>query len=146
MNKKISKIILIIGLSLITLLSFNSSKVYADTDNPKTGATTTETQDSTKEKKKGGCAGANTSIIKCDDNEDGIGYLLSLVAKILSGIIGVLAVVMIVVAGAKYASAGDSPEKVKEAKTMITNVVIGVVIYVFLVAIVDYLVPGGLFK
>ena len=62
------------------------------------------------------------------------------------GIIGVLAVVMIIVAGVIYATAGDSDEKVRTAKTMIKNTVIGIILFMFMTIILEFLIPGGVFR
>lgn len=106
--------------------------------------------------------GTETSIIDCpqtpsktddktDDKEQDpietnpIFTLLREAVKFLSGLIGVLAVIMFIAAGVVYASASDSSDKVRQAKTMMTNTVIGIALYVFLVAIINFLVPGGVF-
>ncbi len=71
--------------------------------------------------------------------------LLKLTVSILTGLVGILAVVMTVMAGVIYATAGESAEKVQKAKTMITQIVIGLVLYAFAVAFINFLVPGGVF-
>ena len=102
--------------------------------------------------------GPETSIIDCPQTPppkpgttqdpietNPIFTLLREAVKFLSGLIGVLAVIMFIAAGVVYASAGDSSDKVRQAKTMMTNTVIGIALYVFLVAIINFLVPGGVF-
>ncbi len=96
--------------------------------------------------------GPETSIIDCPQSsgdtpieKNPIFTLLREAVKFLSGLIGVLAVIMFIAAGVVYASAGDSSDKVRQAKTMMTNTVIGIALYVFLVAIINFLVPGGVF-
>jgi len=49
------------------------------------------------------------------------------------------------VAGVIYGTAGDREDRVKLAKTMITNTVIGILLYVFMTVILNFLVPGGVF-
>ena len=93
-----------------------------------------------------GC-GTDTSIIKCDpgSDENPIINLLQQAVKVLYGVIGVLAVVVIMIAGVIYGTAGDREDRVKLAKTMITNTVIGILLYVFMTVILNFLVPGGVF-
>ncbi len=100
----------------------------------------------------GKCGEADTNVIDCkDDNIDNttvennaIIVLLKKVIKWLSGLVGVVAVVMIMVAGAIYATAGDKDEQVNKAKTMMQNTIIGVVLYVFMTLVLNFLVPGGI--
>ena len=98
--------------------------------------------------------GTPTSIIKCDTIVDkdgktiknnGIVVLLTMAIKIMTGLVGAIAVVMLIYAGLIYATAADSQEKVKQSKEYITNVVIGLLLYIFLFAILNYLIPGGVF-
>ena len=93
------------------------------------------------------CGDVKTSIIQCSEGEENqIIYLLKRAIYILYGVIGVLAVVMIIVAGVIYATAGDSDEKVRTAKTMIKNTVIGIILFMFMTIILEFLIPGGVFR
>lgn len=105
-----------------------------------------KTNSSTGSKGNNGC-GTDTSIIKCDpgSDENPIINLLQQAVKVLYGVIGVLAVVVIMVAGVIYGTAGDREDRVKLAKTMITNTIIGILLYVFMTVILNFLVPGGVF-
>ena len=60
--------------------------------------------------------------------------------------IGILAVFGLVISGIQYAAAQDNPQAVSGAKTRIYNIVIGIFIYVFMFAILQWLIPGGIFK
>ena len=53
---------------------------------------------------------------------------------------------MIIVAGVIYATAGDSDEKVRTTKTMIKNTVIGIILFMFMTIILEFLIPGGVFR
>lgn len=97
-----------------------------------------------------GCAGADTSIIKCDVSGDsaqdsGVWYLLVLVLNILTAGVGIAAVGGIVWGALKYASAKENADQVKEAKNIIKNVVIGILLYAGMYLFINFLVPGGLF-
>jgi hypothetical protein len=95
-----------------------------------------------------------TAIIKCDNvdvDADGIENtgawsLLLLVINILTAGIGVVALGGIVYGAILYISAGGSPEQVKKAMGIFANVVIGVVAYAGMFALLNFLVPGGLFN
>lgn len=84
--------------------------------------------------------GCETSIIPCTD----VWGLLNVAIYILTAGVGVLAVGGIVYGAILYTSAGDRSDQVKKAIGIITNVVIGLVAYVAMFAIVQFLIPGGI--
>ena len=94
-----------------------------------------------------------TALIKCDNVQDnatsventGVWSLLLTAINILTAGIGILAVAGIVYGSVLYASAGGSPEQVKKAMGIISNVVIGIVAYALMYALLNFLIPGGLF-
>ncbi len=99
------------------------------------------------------CGGVTTSIISCtEDNtggsveNNGIWGLLLLTLRIMTAGVGVLAVGGIVYGAILYTSAGDRSEQVKKAISVITNVVIGLVAYVAMYALLEFLIPGGVFS
>jgi hypothetical protein len=63
---------------------------------------------------------------------------------LLSGLVGIVAVISIIFAGIQYASSADDPGTVTKAKQRIFNTVIGLVAYIFLFAFLEYLIPGGI--
>lgn len=65
--------------------------------------------------------------------------------KFLSAGVGIVLVGSIIWAGILYSSSQGNPEQTKAAKNRIQNAIIGLVLYMFIFAIVQYLVPGGLF-
>lgn len=89
--------------------------------------------------------GVETSIIKCKDGSNPVASLLKMAVNILYAVVGILAVVMFVVAGIIYATAGEQADKVSLAKTIMKNTTIGILLYVFLTIILNFLVPGGVF-
>jgi len=99
-----------------------------------------------------GC-GTETAIISCDNvaGKDGVegsgvwSLLLTAILILTSGI-GVAALGGIVYGSILYTSAGGSPEQVKKAMSIITNVVIGVVAYAAMWSFLQYLIPGGIFS
>jgi hypothetical protein len=58
-------------------------------------------------------------------------------------LIGVVSVGALAYAGILYATAQDDQGKVSSARTVIRNVVIGIVLYGFTIAIINWLIPGG---
>lgn len=92
----------------------------------------------------GSCGGAKTNLISCDGSGvDAIGNVLKMILTIMSVGVGVLAVGGFVYAAILYASAQDNASQTKKAIEVVTNVVIGLLLYLFMVAIVNWLVPGG---
>jgi hypothetical protein len=91
------------------------------------------------------CGGVNTSVINCN-NPNGVMGVLMLIVNILSAGIVIAAIGGIAYASVMYTTSGGSPDKVKQAKTIITNVVIGLVAYAFLWSFLNYITPGGMFN
>lgn len=94
------------------------------------------------------CGDVKTSTIDCGDiqQENQIIYLLKRAVTIMYGLIGVTAVVMIIAAGVLYTTAGDSEEQVRKAKGMIKNTVLGILLFMFMTMILEFLIPGGVFR
>lgn len=100
------------------------------------------------------CGGVATAIIHCDETggkdattkNTGVWGLLLLAINILTAGIGLVAIGGIVYGAVLYASAGGSPEQVKKARGIITNVVIGIVAYALMFSLLNFLIPGGVFN
>jgi hypothetical protein len=82
-----------------------------------------------------------TSILPND--LDVIG-LLKFVIWVMTAGVGVLAVGGIVWGAILYTSSGQSQENTKKGIEIIKNVVIGLLLYVFMFAIINFLIPGRL--
>jgi hypothetical protein len=52
---------------------------------------------------------------------------------------------MVIVGGIQYSAAGADPNKIQAAKHKITNALLALLLFIFGFAIVQWLVPGGLF-
>ncbi len=94
-----------------------------------------------------------TSIIGCSPNTNAKGAegtavwsLLLVAINILTAGVGIAAVGGIIYGAIMYATSGGSPENVKKARTIITNVVIGIIAYAFMFTILNFITPGGLFN
>lgn len=100
------------------------------------------------------CGGVETAIISCSQNskdpgsaeETGVWGILILTINIMTGGVGVLALAGLVWGAILYTSAGGSPEQVKKARMVFTNVVIGVVAFGAMFVLLNFLVPGGVFR
>lgn len=118
------------------------------------------------------CGGVQTAIISCNENgkvtckdgnapsnnrcadgsapsavdSNGVWGILKLAINIMTTGVGILAVGGIVYGSILYTSAGGSSEQTKKAMGIITNVVIGLVAYILMYAITNFLIPGGLFS
>ncbi|MDO5343426.1 MAG: hypothetical protein Q4F02_00735 [Candidatus Saccharibacteria bacterium] len=93
------------------------------------------------------CGGAETSVIDCGGKtgQEAIVEVIKTVIGILSVGVGILAVGTTILGGILYSMSGDNPEQLKRAKTIWMNTVIGLILFTFLVAITNFLVPGGVF-
>jgi len=63
---------------------------------------------------------------------------------LLSGLVGMVVMVMIVVAGVQYITSTGDPGLVKSAKQRIFNAILALVLYLMMFAILQFLVPGGI--
>lgn len=64
----------------------------------------------------------------------------------LGAIVGLVVTISIVVGGIQYSSSADDPKKLAAAKERIRNAVIALVAFLFLFALLQWLVPGGGFN
>ncbi len=108
------------------------------------------------------CGGVDTAIINCDEKNENlidkkdknnvlventaIWALLIMTINILTAGVGVLALAGIVYGGILYASAGGNPEQVKKARTIFLNVAIGVIAFAGMFTVLNFLIPGGVFR
>lgn len=94
------------------------------------------------------CGGADTAIIECGNanGENAVMWLLLTAINILAVGVGIAAVGGIVWAAIIYATAGANAGQVVKAKNIILNVVIGVVAYGLMFSLLNFLIPGGIFK
>lgn len=73
----------------------------------------------------------------------GINEILNMILTTLTAGLAVLATGSIIFAGFLYMTAGNNASQVQKAKTMIFNTVIGIIAYVFMWTILEWLIPGG---
>lgn len=85
------------------------------------------------------CEEANLS----SDNCVIVDYLVTF-TRVLSGIVGIVIVIMIAVGGIQYSAARDNPQAVVAARGRIINALVALVLYLFSFAILQWLIPGGI--
>jgi hypothetical protein len=78
--------------------------------------------------------------------DTGVWKLLILVINIMTAGVAILAVVGIVYGAVLYTSAGGNQEQVKKARTIFTNVAIGIIAFAAMWSLLNWLVPGGVFS
>lgn len=98
----------------------------------------------------------STAIISgdvCKNDPKATGYenntiwkLLIMVINIMTAGVGILAVGGIVYASILYTTARDTPDQAQKAKKIILNVVIGIIMYGTMYLVLNFLIPGGIFK
>lgn len=86
-------------------------------------------------------SGNCSNLSKCDL----ISKYINPVISFLAALVGVAVVISIVIGGIQYGSSAGDPQKVSAAKNRIRNAVIALVTFIFLYAMLNFLIPGGLF-
>lgn len=93
------------------------------------------------------CGQARVNLLVCTDDENQQGAivfnnLLKIILQVLTALVGIAAVGGLAFASVTYARAEDNSNTTGEAKALIRNIVIGILLYGFLIAIVSWLLPG----
>jgi hypothetical protein len=68
------------------------------------------------------------------------------IIKVLSAGVGIIVTGSIIVAGIQYAFAGDNSQMVSNAKHRIVKSFIALIVFMFIFAFIQWIVPGGLFS
>ena len=93
------------------------------------------------------CAGADTSVISCDgEGSTALINIVKQVIQILTAGVGVAAVGAVIFGAVLYTTSEGSPDKVKKAREIWTNTAIGLLMFAFMVAITNFIIPGGVFN
>jgi len=88
---------------------------------------------------KNGCSCKSGS--EKDENGAGIKRILKLIVEIMTIGIGILGVLGVTIVGIQYLTAGGSEEKTRKAKRRMLEIVIGLVAYVLIYALLQWLIP-----
>jgi len=146
-------IVLVLSLSLMTWLPIGSA--HAEDEPPAEGEETTcvldtngdgkvDEADSTED---GSCkvpSDCNEADSLNEENCALVGRILDII-NVMAGLVGVIVVLMVVIGGIQYSTAGSDPQKVAGAKKRISNAVIALVAFIFMWAFLQWIVPGGVF-
>ena len=97
------------------------------------------------------CIGADVDRDRCDcsqkgnldkDNCSAVAYLI-IAIRVLSGLVGIIVILMIIIGGIQYSAARNDPQAIAAARGRVTNAVLALLFYLFIFAILQWLVPGG---
>jgi hypothetical protein len=75
-----------------------------------------------------------------------ISDLIAEFMKFLTGLAGIAAVVGIVFGGIKISMAQGNPGQLDQGVKAILNAVLGIVVYILMFAIINFMVPGGILR
>ena len=97
------------------------------------------------------CGGGGRAVtiavkIGCRGEGNPIWDMLGAITRFLSAGVGVVVVLMIVISGIQYVTSGGNPEATQAAKKRLSNAVIALLLFIFMFAILNFLVPGGLLR
>lgn len=85
-----------------------------------------------------------TFILPCPKTgEDGVTMILNIVKDIFSVLVAIAAVGGIIYGSILYTTAGGSSENTKKGMTIIKDTIIGVIVYVLMYVLLDFVLPGG---
>lgn len=98
------------------------------------------------------CGGVEVAYLECTTDNSGdavqdsaLWAILTLVLNVMIGAVGLAAVGGLIFAAIMYSSAQDNASQVQQAKDVIRNVVIGLVMFLVMWSGLQYLIPGGIF-
>lgn len=63
----------------------------------------------------------------------------------LAASVGIVVVIMVAWGGFQYTTSRDNPQQAAQAKNHVQNAIIALVMYIFMIAFLNWLVPGGVF-
>lgn len=84
------------------------------------------------------CTAENLSSNNCKI----YGYIVAFIRG-LSAMVGIVVVIMVAVGGIQYSASKDNPQATSAAKNRITNALLALLIYIFMFAFLQWIVPGG---
>ncbi len=94
-----------------------------------------------------GCGFEGTN--NCDAGNQGkdcsITDRLQTIANFLSAGVGIIIVIMLIIGGIQYTTAGGDPGKVAAAKNRILNAIYALIAFFFLYSFLQWIIPGGIF-
>ncbi len=97
------------------------------------------------------CGSVKTSIdYGCAHNTDATGGpiygFIRAIIKFASGLVGIGVLLMLIIGGIRYTTSAGNPKLVASAKNQIINAVVGLALFGLMLAILNFLLPGGIIK
>lgn len=88
------------------------------------------------------CAGLSQldSSQACGNGQSTLNKVVKAVVQILSWVVGIVAVVMVIIAGFKYITSGGDPQAVGSAKRSLTYAIVGLVVVALAQALVHFVI------
>lgn len=87
-----------------------------------------------------------TNVIPCVNGGNGsIWNLLTVFVNFLAAGVGVAVLIGIIFGAFLYASAGGSADQAKRGIGYVRNALIALLLFIFMYAIINFIIPGGLF-
>lgn len=77
-------------------------------------------------------------------NGGAIIFYLTQILILLNGLVGAVIVLVLVIAGIQFITSAGDPSRYKAAKTRVQQAITALVLYMFMFAILNFLVPGGI--
>lgn len=68
------------------------------------------------------------------------------IIRAMTSLVGVVLIIVVVIAGIRYSASQGDPNASAKALGMIRNAIIGLLFYIFIFSLVQWLVPGGIFN
>ena len=135
---------IVAALAVLTIVGAPVTLAVTPTTSTST-STSTSTGPSGQASETGTCGDSKTQFIRCEESAGlgSIGALIKIAIFVVTVIIGIAAVGSIAYAAILYASARDNKGQVEQAMTIIRNAVIGLILYGMAIALINWLVPGG---
>jgi Type IV secretion system pilin len=87
----------------------------------------------------------SSNCVLPDANGGVIVAYLKQILLFLSAGVGIVVLLMLTIAGVQYITAAGQPEQVKAAKTRIQNAITGLVLFLIAFAVLNLIIPGGIF-
>ena len=85
---------------------------------------------------------------KCVSNDAASGgaivVYMKMVLKFLSGAVGLVVLLMLIVSGIQYITSAGDPSQIKAAKSRLVNAITALVLFLMAFAILSFIIPGGI--
>jgi Type IV secretion system pilin len=92
----------------------------------------------------GACKAGETEIPNDPNSGGAVVFYLKTILKLLNALVGMVIILVLVIAGIQYITSLGDPARVKNAKKRITESITALILYMFMFAILSFLIPGGI--